>query len=59
MEQYKNIRDAKDGDPGFKKGANQVIVTLEDGTEKTIALSELLTRPPDATDAATPPVTKE
>lgn len=46
MQQYqgKNVnkmRDAKDGDPGYVKGTDQIVITLEDGTEKTIKRSEL------------------
>lgn len=38
----RSVRDAREGDKGFVKGSvDQVIITLEDGTEKTIKKSEL------------------
>lgn len=42
--QGKNIRsqrEARDGDEGFVKGGDQVTVTLDDGTEKTVKRSEI------------------
>jgi hypothetical protein len=39
------VRDAREGDPGFVKGsADQVVVTLDDGTEKTVKRSEVTTK---------------
>lgn len=35
------LRDAKDGDPGYVKGTDQVVITLEDGAEKIVKRSEL------------------
>lgn len=37
----KTMRDAKDGDPGYVKGTDQIVITLEDGTEKTVKRKEL------------------
>ncbi len=37
----RQVRDAKQGDPGFQQGQDQVVVTLDDGTEKTCKRSEL------------------
>jgi hypothetical protein len=34
-------RDAREGDPGFQKGGDQVVITQEDGTEKTVKRSEV------------------
>jgi hypothetical protein len=34
-------REARDGDPGFTKGSDQVTITLEDGSEKTVKRSEV------------------
>jgi hypothetical protein len=42
--QGKNIRSqrpARDGDPGFQQGADQVVITLDDGSEKTVKRSEV------------------
>lgn len=46
MPQYqgKNVRsqrEARSGDPGFQQGQDQIVVTLEDGSEKVIRRSEL------------------
>ena len=38
------VRDAREGDPGFVKGTDQVTITLEDGTEKTVKRSEVQDR---------------
>jgi hypothetical protein len=38
------VRDAREGDPGFVKGTDQVVVTLDDGTEKTVKRSEVTTK---------------
>ena len=35
------VRDAHKGDPGFQEGADQVVITLEDGTQKTVKRSEV------------------
>jgi hypothetical protein len=40
----RTVRDAREGDPGFAKGTDQVVVTLEDGTEKTVKRSEVTTK---------------
>jgi hypothetical protein len=37
----KSQREARDGDPGFQKGTDQVVITLADGTEKTVKRSEV------------------
>jgi len=37
----KSVRDAKQGDAGFQQGQDQVVITLEDGTQKTVKRSEL------------------
>lgn len=37
----KSVRDARQGDPGFMQGGDQCVVTLEDGTEKTVKRSEI------------------
>ena len=34
-------REAKQGDPGFSQGQDQIVITLEDGTEKVVRRSEL------------------
>jgi hypothetical protein len=35
-------RPAKDGDPGYMKGSvDQVVITLDDGTEKTVKKGEV------------------
>jgi len=42
--QGKNIRsqrEARDGDEGFVKGGDQVTITLDDGSEKTVKRSEV------------------
>jgi hypothetical protein len=42
--QGKNIRGqrpARDGDPGFQQGSDQVVITLDDGSEKTVKRSEV------------------
>jgi hypothetical protein len=38
------VRDARNGDPGFQQGGDQVVVTLDDGTEKTVKRSEVTTK---------------
>jgi hypothetical protein len=46
--QGKNIRsqrEAREGDEGFKQGADQVTITLEDGTEKVVKRSEVTGQP--------------
>jgi hypothetical protein len=40
----RNVREARDGDDGFVKGTDQVVVTLDDGTEKTVRRSEVTTK---------------
>lgn len=37
----RSVRDAKQGDQGFQQGGDQVIVTLENGEEKTVKRSEV------------------
>lgn len=37
----RNLRDAQRGDQGFQDGQDQVVVTLDDGTEKTVKRSEV------------------
>lgn len=34
-------REAREGDPGFQKGTDQVVITLADGAEKTVKRSEV------------------
>lgn len=36
-----SMRDAKQGDSGFQQGQDQVVVTMEDGSEKTVKRSEV------------------
>jgi hypothetical protein len=46
--QGKNIksqREAREGDDGFKQGADQVTITMEDGTEKVVKRSEVTGQP--------------
>ncbi|HMJ29328.1 MAG TPA: hypothetical protein VK512_11485 [Xanthobacteraceae bacterium] len=40
----RNMRDAQKGDQGFADGQDQVVVTLEDGTEKVVKRSEVQER---------------
>lgn len=37
----RSVRDARDGDPGFVKDTDQVVVSLKDGSEKTVKRSEV------------------
>jgi hypothetical protein len=37
----RNVRDAQKSDQGFQEGQDQVVVTLDDGTEKTVKRSEV------------------
>jgi hypothetical protein len=37
----RNVRDAREGDKEFKEGQDQVVVTMDDGTEKTVKRSEV------------------
>lgn len=38
----RSVREAQEGDPGYQKDvADQVVVTLDDGTEKVVKRSEL------------------
>jgi hypothetical protein len=40
----KSSRPARDGDPGYAiGGVEQVTITLDDGTEKTVKKSEVIT----------------
>jgi hypothetical protein len=39
-----HVRDARKGDPGFQDGTDQVVVTLDDGTEKTVKRSEVTSK---------------
>jgi hypothetical protein len=41
----RNSRPAREGDDGFVKDTNQVVVTLEDGTEKTVKGGEVTDKP--------------
>jgi hypothetical protein len=36
-----SVRDARQGDPGFQQGQDQVVVTLPDGTEKVVSRNEI------------------
>jgi hypothetical protein len=36
-----SVRDAKQGDPGFQQGQDQVVISMPDGTEKTVARNEI------------------
>ena len=40
------LRDAHDGDPEFQKGADQVVITLEDGSEKTVKRRDVMPAQP-------------
>lgn len=42
--EVKNVRDAKQGDQGFQQGQDQVVITLDDGTEKTVRRNEVTTK---------------
>lgn len=37
----RSVRDAKQGDKDFHEGGDQVVITMEDGTEKTVKRSEV------------------
>lgn len=37
----RSVRDAKEGDAGFTKGQDQVVVTLDDGTEKIVKRTDV------------------
>lgn len=37
----RSLREAKQGDPNFQQGQDQVVITLDDGTEKTVKRSEV------------------
>lgn len=37
----KSQREAHAGDPGFVQNTDQIIITLDDGTEKTVKRSEV------------------
>ncbi len=41
----RNSRPAREGDDGFVKDTGQVVVTLEDGTEKTVNGGEVTDKP--------------
>jgi hypothetical protein len=41
----RNSRPAREGDDGFVKDTGQVVVTLEDGTEKTVKGGEVTDKP--------------
>lgn len=43
----RSCRDARAGDPDYREGGDQVVVTLQDGTEKTVRRAEV-TEAPDA-----------
>jgi hypothetical protein len=38
-------REAREGDEGFVKGTDQVTITLDDGSEKTVKRSEVISAP--------------
>jgi hypothetical protein len=40
-----NVRDARQGDQGFQQGGDQVVITLQDGTQKTVKRSEVTQGP--------------
>jgi hypothetical protein len=37
----RSVRDARKGDQSFQEGQDQVVVTMDDGTEKTVKRSEV------------------
>lgn len=37
----RNVRDARAGDAGFQQGGDQVVVTLDDGTEKVVKRTDV------------------
>jgi hypothetical protein len=41
----RNSRPAREGDDGFVKDTDQIVVTLDDGSEKTVNRSEVTTAP--------------
>jgi hypothetical protein len=41
----KKLRDAKAGDPNWMEGTDQVIIALDDGTERTVRRNELTEAP--------------
>ena len=41
----RSSRPAREGDAGFVKDSGQVVVTLDDGTEKTVKGSEVTDKP--------------
>lgn len=41
----KKLRDAKAGDPNFMADTDQVVVTLDDSTERTVRRNELTETP--------------
>jgi hypothetical protein len=41
----RNSRPAREGDDGFVKDTGQVVVTLEDGSEKTVKGNEVTDKP--------------
>jgi hypothetical protein len=41
----RNSRPAREGDDGFVKDTGQLVVTLEDGTEKTVKGNEVTDKP--------------
>jgi hypothetical protein len=41
----RSSRPARQGDDGFVKDTDQVVITLDDGTEKTVKSSEVTDKP--------------
>jgi hypothetical protein len=37
----RSLRDAREGDQGFVKDGDQVVITMDDGTEKTVKRREV------------------
>jgi hypothetical protein len=37
----RSVRDAKQGDKDFQEGGDQVVITLDDGSEKTVKRHEV------------------
>jgi hypothetical protein len=37
----RSVRDARQGDPGYVKDTDQVVIVLDDGTEKTVKRREV------------------
>lgn len=41
----RSCRDARAGDPDYREGGDQVVVTLQDGTERTVRRAEVTEAP--------------